>query len=567
MYADDPIRGYMVRTREGVPSRLQGFIWYTTFTTWTHYFRWDSLAVEAGLKGIADKQGVRWDSDGELSWELELQFRSGDPKKEGVIWPRVGELAIVGALECGSFLVQLALEEMEASRMFDFVVVQATESSAGFYAKMGFIRVGALCKYVKPEDGGRPPAVTAYRHFTDPDSDCGHLDASIMMAMRLRSGAFPRRVLAAHGGIFHNLGVSVPVRISKRLLSKSGTTVGAQPQSPTDGLAARERSAGLSTASLEISSLLETVSCAQDLQEHLYPMRAGELCGAVRGESSSPGESEASTLPPAQCSEHSGQTPGRELESGPRTSCLELLRGVCARLPHCDAGYCTDKNRESSAQSSSGTSDAGEAQVAAEGAGEEEIFVAVARVVKSLVADVERLDAARAAAEFVIIGPGASPEELRQISAHIGGVLWEPEAHGRCAREKARLSVLARRKQSYLHVTQGYKPWVCYGKPTRYTGPRQLPLASDGSVLEALEALSSQSTPRKRAPQRAGVSQRTSGGAKSPRRCSSRSHWTLCANFAETLGWSRPQTYQQPSAPSFMLLAQTACQDPGYCWT
>ncbi len=34
---------------------------------------------------------------------------------QGVIWPRVAEVALVGALECGGFLVQLVLEEMEAS--------------------------------------------------------------------------------------------------------------------------------------------------------------------------------------------------------------------------------------------------------------------------------------------------------------------------------------------------------------------------------------------------------------------------------------------------------------------
>jgi hypothetical protein len=44
---DDPIMGYMVRTkREGW---LQGFITFTTFTTWHKDFEWNSLVKEAGI--------------------------------------------------------------------------------------------------------------------------------------------------------------------------------------------------------------------------------------------------------------------------------------------------------------------------------------------------------------------------------------------------------------------------------------------------------------------------------------------------------------------------------------
>ena len=69
---------------------------------------------------------------------------------QGVIWPRVAEIALVGGLECGGFLVQvkfhqiitplleftsnivlmirtlpqLALEALENSAAYDFVVVQ-----------------------------------------------------------------------------------------------------------------------------------------------------------------------------------------------------------------------------------------------------------------------------------------------------------------------------------------------------------------------------------------------------------------------------------------------------------
>jgi hypothetical protein len=36
---------------------------------------------------------------------------------------------------------------MEATGAYDYAVVQATESSAGFYDRMGFVRVGALARY------------------------------------------------------------------------------------------------------------------------------------------------------------------------------------------------------------------------------------------------------------------------------------------------------------------------------------------------------------------------------------------------------------------------------------
>ena len=44
---DDPLNGYMVRSvREGW---LQGFITWTTFTTWHRDFEWNSLIREAGI--------------------------------------------------------------------------------------------------------------------------------------------------------------------------------------------------------------------------------------------------------------------------------------------------------------------------------------------------------------------------------------------------------------------------------------------------------------------------------------------------------------------------------------
>ena len=46
----DPMRGYTVRT-DDTHRRLQGFIWFTTFTSWTHFFKWDSKSPDAGLRG------------------------------------------------------------------------------------------------------------------------------------------------------------------------------------------------------------------------------------------------------------------------------------------------------------------------------------------------------------------------------------------------------------------------------------------------------------------------------------------------------------------------------------
>ena len=130
---------------------------------------------------------------------------------QGVIWSRVGEVSLVGGLGCGGFLLQLALEEMEATGAHDYAVVQATESSAGFYDRMGFVRVGALARYVAPGSDYRKAETVAYRHFAGPDEDISMHDSSIMMAIRLRPGAIPRRVLLKHGGIYSNLGCRVSV--------------------------------------------------------------------------------------------------------------------------------------------------------------------------------------------------------------------------------------------------------------------------------------------------------------------------------------------------------------------
>jgi hypothetical protein len=54
---DDPVWGFAVREKE--TGCLQGFVTLTTFTTWHHSFRWDSLCMEAGLR---DEHNIDKDS-------------------------------------------------------------------------------------------------------------------------------------------------------------------------------------------------------------------------------------------------------------------------------------------------------------------------------------------------------------------------------------------------------------------------------------------------------------------------------------------------------------------------
>ena len=53
-------------------------------------------------------KGHRVDIDGELARALERCSRSGNPHKEGVIWPRVAELSLLGGLGCGRWLMQVS---------------------------------------------------------------------------------------------------------------------------------------------------------------------------------------------------------------------------------------------------------------------------------------------------------------------------------------------------------------------------------------------------------------------------------------------------------------------------
>jgi len=183
---DDPLRGYQIRHKYGW---LQGFVMMTTFTIWTHYFKWDTNHPANGIdhtkpKGMLD--------DGSLAIELEKQFRSGDPLSEGVVWSTVAEMSLVGALGCGEYLLQMALDDIARRGVYEYVVLEATETSRPFYEKFGFVRVGAICKYGKEQDvasGNQGIEVVGYRHWTYPESTVENLSVhgspSCMMARKV----------------------------------------------------------------------------------------------------------------------------------------------------------------------------------------------------------------------------------------------------------------------------------------------------------------------------------------------------------------------------------------------
>jgi hypothetical protein len=169
---DDPLWGYMLRDED---LRLQGFVTVTTFTNYHRSFRWDSLhpaAFEDDHHHGDDQQKNQQDgtpsklnknsdtsmappcaravdSNGRLAQELQATIRAGDIWDEGIVWPRIAEISLLGGLGCGRTLISLVLEDLQHQKSsplahYDYVVLQATENSISFYESMGFIRVGAL---------------------------------------------------------------------------------------------------------------------------------------------------------------------------------------------------------------------------------------------------------------------------------------------------------------------------------------------------------------------------------------------------------------------------------------
>jgi hypothetical protein len=123
MDVDDPLFGYLAVTKD--KGWMQGYVTCTTFTTWHRGFRWDSTnpAVDLNRHGGSTPADAdddpdasnAADLDGSLSADLMTEIYAGDPDNEGVQWPHVAELSLLGALGCGGWLVQLILDGLDSS--------------------------------------------------------------------------------------------------------------------------------------------------------------------------------------------------------------------------------------------------------------------------------------------------------------------------------------------------------------------------------------------------------------------------------------------------------------------
>lgn len=192
---DDPLIGYQIRHKIG--GWLQGFIMFTNFTTWSHYFKWDSMHHASGVQQVAASTANKCmvDADGSLASQLEHQQRSGDPLGGGIVFESIAEISLVGGLGCGEYLLRMALDDISRRQQYHYVVLQATDTSRTFYEKFGFVRVGAISRY-GPRTKGRKAFndqelsdIVGYRHWTyahESEQSLGkHGGPSYMMALRL----------------------------------------------------------------------------------------------------------------------------------------------------------------------------------------------------------------------------------------------------------------------------------------------------------------------------------------------------------------------------------------------
>ena len=210
---DDPLRGYQIRHATG--GWLQGFLTWTNFTVWTLDFQWNSNHPASGLleqDGIAEAHTHAHD-DGTLSKELQALPRGEqDPLDGGTVLKQIAEISLLGGLGCGELLLRKAIEDIRNSKDSDnlnykYIVLQATEGSRRFYEKMGFVRVGAVCRYrwakycTDGNSSGKKPDITkveamevdskfhGYRHWTYTNESSKSLNAhggpSVMMCLKL----------------------------------------------------------------------------------------------------------------------------------------------------------------------------------------------------------------------------------------------------------------------------------------------------------------------------------------------------------------------------------------------
>ena len=196
---DDPLYGYQVRHKFG--GWMQGFILYTTFTTWNFGFEFNSQHPLCGIPpppsdAVSDVDHNRYvDYDNSLAMELEALPRSGDPRVGGIVFSEIAEISILGALGCGEYLLRMALDDIYTNKQnYKYVILHAADQARAFYEKFGFKRVGAVCKYCKkqnipltptPNALLEPPEVLGYRHWTHANEAILHDAPSYMMCLKL----------------------------------------------------------------------------------------------------------------------------------------------------------------------------------------------------------------------------------------------------------------------------------------------------------------------------------------------------------------------------------------------
>eukprot|EP00521_Asterionellopsis_glacialis_P006045 CAMPEP_0195280628 /NCGR_PEP_ID=MMETSP0707-20130614/239_1 /TAXON_ID=33640 /ORGANISM="Asterionellopsis glacialis, Strain CCMP134" /LENGTH=822 /DNA_ID=CAMNT_0040339403 /DNA_START=314 /DNA_END=2782 /DNA_ORIENTATION=- len=204
---DDPLNGYQVRHKGG--GWLQGFIMWTNFTTWTHYFKWDSLHPVSGVNSTLRQDNDRIiDSDGVISKELESQPRSGDPMGGGVVFSTIAEIGLLGGLGCGEYMLKMALDDIISKKQYKFVVLQATDLSRKFYERYGFVRVGAVSRYGSKDVAGEIELVDSTG--TDPDKKSTHEMASTVGYRHWTYATETTHSLDLHGGPSYMMALRLP---------------------------------------------------------------------------------------------------------------------------------------------------------------------------------------------------------------------------------------------------------------------------------------------------------------------------------------------------------------------
>ena len=176
-----PLRGHTIWTKQKdkrSPIGLQGFVVTTNFITWKQTLRFCMDSPAAGLTPI-DKDIHIWD-DGSITQSMKEVPRFGEVSDKGIVFSRVAEIALLGGLGCGSSLLRKALQDLQETGEYDFVLLQATKNAIPFYQRHGFVRIGAVARFndemVMPE--------IAYRHWSE-ISDGEVVEASYMMARHL----------------------------------------------------------------------------------------------------------------------------------------------------------------------------------------------------------------------------------------------------------------------------------------------------------------------------------------------------------------------------------------------